>query len=186
MNDGSGAGRDTQRRARFRLDALTAVLAATIVLASACGSSSSTTAQLPTLQSMTNKALVYAQCMRSHGIQNFPSPTVQDNAHAKGVGFKMPSGIDTSSPQFTSAAEACRKQSGFGVISQAMIEAAMSNGLKFAECMRSHGISAYPDPVDKGSFIQVGPGPGGGIDMNSARYQAARKACVLLLPDGGP
>ncbi len=68
MNDGSGAGRDTQRRGRFRLDALTAVLAAIIVLASACGSSSSTTAQLPTLQSMTNKALVYAQCMRSHGI----------------------------------------------------------------------------------------------------------------------
>ena len=186
MNDGSGAGRDTQRRARFRLATLAAALAATIALASACGSSSSTTAQLPTLQSMTNKALVYAQCMRSHGISTFPSPTVQDNAHAKGVGFSMPSGIDTGSPQFKSAAEACKKQSGFGVISQAMIEAAMSNGLKFAECMRSHGISAYPDPVDKGSFIQIGPGPDSGIDTNSARFQAARKACVPLLPNGGP
>ncbi len=98
----------------------------------------------------------------------------------------MPSGIDTSSPQFTSAAGACKKQSGFGVITPAMIEAAMSNGLKFAECMRSHGISNYPDPVDKGSFIQVGPGPDSGIDTNSARYLAARKACIPLLPDGGP
>jgi hypothetical protein len=101
-------------RARFRLDALTAVLAATIVLASACGSSCSTTAQLPTLQSLTNKALAYAQCMRSHG------------------------------------------------------------------------IPAFPDPVDKGSNIQIGPGPDSGIDMNSARFQAARKACIPLLPDGGP
>jgi hypothetical protein len=186
MNYESAAGRGAQRRARFRLAALTAALAAIIMLASACGSSSSTTAQLPTLQSMTNKALVYAQCMRSHGIQNFPSPTVQDNAHAKGVGFSMPSGIDTSSPQFKSAAAACKRQSGFGVISPAMIAAAMSTGLKFAECMRSHGIPDYPDPVDKGSNIQIGPGPDGGIDTNSARFQAARKACIPLLPDGGP
>jgi len=186
MNDGSGAGRGTQRRARFRLAALTAALAATIVLASACGSSSSTTAQLPTLQSLTNKALAYAQCMRSHGIQNFPSPTVQDNADAKGVGFKMPSGIDTSSPEFKSAAAACKKQSGFGVISPAMIAAAMSSGLKFAECMRSHGIPDFPDPVNKGSNIQIGPGPDSGIDTNSARFQAARKTCIPLLPNGGP
>jgi hypothetical protein len=170
---------------RSRLGALAAVLAATIVLASACGSSSSTTA-LPTLQSMTNKALSYAQCMRSHGIQNFPSPTVQDNAHTKGVGFAVPSGIDTASPRYQSAAGACKKQSGFGVITPAMIAAAMSTGLKFSECMRSHEIADYPDPVDKGSDIQIGPGPGSGIDTNSARYQAARKACIPLLPDGGP
>jgi hypothetical protein len=186
MNDEPGAGRDAQRRARFRLDALIAVVACTLVLAAACGSSSSTTAQLPTLQSMTAKALSYAQCMRSHGIQNFPDPTVQDNAHTKGVGFSMPSGVDTSSPQFKSAAKTCRKQTGFGVINPAVLQAAMANGLKFSECMRSHGITNYPDPVQHATNIQIGPGPDSGIDTNSPRFKAAQKACVPLLPNGGP
>lgn len=118
MNDGPGAGRGDQRRAWFRLGALTAVLACTIVLVAACGGSSSGggsgSAKPPTLQSLTGKALAYAQCMRSHG------------------------------------------------------------------------IPAFPDPVDKGSNIQIGPGPDSGIDMSSARFQAARKACIPLLPDGGP
>jgi hypothetical protein len=189
MSDRPGAGRDTKRRARFRPDALTAVLAATLVLAAACGGSSSSGSgsgsALPTLQDMTNRALAYAQCMRAHGIHNFPDPTVQDNAHAKGVGFHVPPG-DQNLPQYKPAASACKKQSGFGVITPAQIQAAMANGLKFAECMRSHGISNYPDPVDKGNLIQIGPGPDSGINMNSARFEAARKACVSLLPNGGP
>jgi hypothetical protein len=174
---------------RFRLGALGAVVASAALLAAGCSgspSTSSTTAQLPTLQSMTAKALAYAQCMRSHGITNFPDPTVQDTAHEKGVGFSMPAGFDTGSPQFKSAAKACQKQTGFGHPSPAMLQALMASGLKFAECMRSHGITNYPDPVEHGSNIQLGPGPGSGIDTNSPRYKAAQKACVYLLPNGGP
>ena len=66
------------------------------------------------------------------------------------------------------------------------VTAAMLAPRLAAECMRSHGIPAFPDPVDKGSNIQIGPGPDSGIDMSSARFQAARKACIPLLPDGGP
>ena len=95
----------------------------------------------------------------------------------------MPAG---NGPQYKSAAAACKKQSGFGVISPAMIATAMSNGLKFAECMRSHGITAFPDPIDHGDNIQIGPGPDSGIDTASPRFQAARKACLPLLPNGGP
>jgi hypothetical protein len=62
----------------------------------------------------------------------------------------------------------------------------MNSALKFAECMRSHGISNYPDPVNNGRNIQIGPGPSSGIDMNSARFKAAQKACYPLLPNGGP
>jgi hypothetical protein len=173
---------------RFRLGALTAVLASAALLAAACSGSSSTatTPQLPTVQGMTTKALAYAQCMRSHGITNFPDPTVVDNAHEKGVGFSMPASFDTGSPQFKSAAKACQKQTGFGHPSPAMLQALMADGLKFAECMRSHGITNFPDPVQHGNNIQLGPGPGSGTDTNSPRYKAAQKACVYLLPNGGP
>jgi hypothetical protein len=188
MNDGPGASRLTRRRVRLRLGALTAAVASAALLAAGCSGSSSTAAtpQLPTLQSMTAKALAYAQCMRSHGITDFPDPTVQDNAHEKSVGFSMPAGVDNSSPQFKSAAKTCQKQTGFGHPSPAVLQALMADGLKFAECMRSHGITNYPDPVEHANNIQLGPGPDSGIDTNSPRYKAAQKACVSLLPNGGP
>jgi hypothetical protein len=189
MNDSSGAGRDTQRRAWLRPGALTAVFACTAVLAAACGGSSSpsgASTQVPTLQSMTAKALSYAQCMRSHGIQNFPDPTVQDNSHAKGVGFNISGGVDTSSPQFKSAAKACQRQTGFGQPNPAVLQAMMADALKFADCMRSHGVTNYPDPVENGHGIQLGPGPDSGVDMGSAKFKAAQKACNPLLPNGGP
>ena len=188
MNDGPGAGRDTQRRMPFRLGALAAVLASASLLATACGGSSSstaTTAQLPTLQSMTAKALAYAKCMRSHGIPDFPDPTVQDNAHEKGVGFRLPGSIQNS-PQFKSAAKACQQQTGFGHPNPAVIQLLMADGVKFAGCMRSHGIVNYPDPVQNGHGIQLGPGPNSGIDSNSPQFKAAQKACVYILPNGGP
>lgn len=190
MNDESGAGRRARRRMRFRPAVLTAVLAGAALLAAACGGSSSTsgssaTAQIPTLQTMTSKALAYAQCMRSHGIPNFPDPTVQDNAHEKGVGFSVPGSL-TNSPQYKTAAKACQKQTGFGHPNPAVLQAMMADALKFSACMRSHGITNYPDPVENGHGIQMGPGPGSGIDTSSPQFKAAQKACVYLLPNGGP
>ena len=187
MNAECGAGREAGRRTRFRLDALIAVLACIIVFAAACGSSASSdpSSGLPSFQTMTDKALAYARCMRAHGIQNFPDPTVIDNAHSKGVGFRDPP-ADNGSPQFSSAAKACRESTGFGVLNPAVLQAVMAAGVKFAGCMRSHGIADYPDPVENGHGIQLGPAPGSGIDTNSAQYKSAQKACVPLLPNGGP
>jgi hypothetical protein len=57
-----------------------------------------------------------AQCMRHHGISNFPDPsTVVPPAHAgigqisirNGVVLAFPSSLDTSSPAFNQAAAAC-------------------------------------------------------------------------------
>jgi hypothetical protein len=48
--------------------------------------------------------LKLADCMRSHDITNFPDPTV----NANGVSVD-PHGLDTSSPQFRAAQQACRK-----------------------------------------------------------------------------
>jgi hypothetical protein len=185
MNDESGAGRDARRRARFRLDALTAVLAATIVLATACGSSSSSGSGLPTFQAMTTEALAYAKCLRTHGIPDFPDPTVQDSATRKSISFPgLPAA--SSSPRFKPADTACRKQTGFEVGTPAALQALMANDLQAAECMRAHGIANFPDPVDNGRSIRVGPSRGSGIDPHSARFQSAQTACRQFLPAGGP
>ena len=164
-----------------------AAVAGLVLLVAACGGagSAATSAGPPTLQSLTAQALAYAKCMRSHGIPNFPDPTVQDNAQNKGVGFSMPSGVDPHSPQFKAASKTCQKQTGFGHISTAQLQAGMTAMLKYAECMRSHGITKFPDPFENSHQIGFNT-TGTGIDQNSPRFKAANKTCQPLLPGGGP
>ena len=61
----------------------------------------------------------------------------------------------------------------------------MAAMLKFAECMRSHGIANFPDPFENSHQIGFNTN-GTGIDMNSSRVKAAQKTCQPLLPGGGP
>lgn len=54
--------------------------------------------------------------------------------------------------------------------------------LAFSGCMRSHGVSRYPDPAGNGpppkeSLQQLG--------VSSSRFQAAESSCRHLLPNGG-
>ena len=58
-----------------------------------------------------------------------------------------------------------------------------SAGLKFAACMRSHGISNFPDPSAGGGInIPVGSG----INPQSPAFESAQRSCFKLLPGGGP
>ncbi len=182
MND-----RSESRRSRPWLrPAGTAAVAGIAVLVAACSGGGSATAAGPlTLQSLTAQALSYAKCMRSHGITDFPDPTVQDNAHGKGVGFSMPSGVDPHSVKFQSASKTCQKQTGFGHISAAQLQQGMNAMLKYAECMRSHGITNFPDPFENSHQIGFNTS-GTGIDQNSPRFKAANKTCQPFLPGGGP
>ncbi len=54
--------------------------------------------------------------------------------------------------------------------------------LQFARCMRSHGVSNFPDPSARGG-IDIG---GTGLNPQSPAFQSARRACESLLPNGGP
>jgi hypothetical protein len=60
---------------------------------------------------------------------------------------------------------------------------ARQNGaIAFSQCMRTNGVSHYPDPeisgaLPKESLQQLG--------VSSARFQSAQRACRHLLPNGG-
>jgi hypothetical protein len=68
-------------------------------------------------------------------------------------------------------------------------------GLEFASCMRSHGVSNFPDPGSNGNGgIQVqssqraGSGPSlsvDGVSVNAPEFQSAMQACRSKLPNGG-
>jgi len=63
-----------------------------------------------------------------------------------------------------------------------------SNGLAdsrpqaYADCIRAHGVTNFPDPVDGHITLT----PASGIDPSSPTFQAASQACASLAPSGPP
>ena len=149
---------------------LTVALAAAIctLAIAACGSagkSSRTGASV-------NPELAFAECMRSHGVANFPDPSA-------GGAINIPDALGQS-PAFQSAAQTCRsKLRPGGGPHGGISESTRLHLLHHAQCMRAHGVPNYPDP----NLPSHGPydfGPPPGINTDAPAFQRAATAC------GGP
>jgi len=57
--------------------------------------------------------------------------------------------------------------------------------LKYADCMRSHGVPAFPDPVVNGNGLHISIKAGSGVNPGSPAFQSAQGRCRKLLPGGG-
>jgi hypothetical protein len=176
MNEDTSASPGRLRRSRLRRTAALAAAVGISLLATAC---SAGTPVLTAAQKY-QKDLAYAQCMRSHGQPSWPDPNSQGNF----VFDNSSTPLDTSSPQYISANDACQKllPNGRMGLTSAELQKVMSKALKFAACMRSHGIANWPDPVQKdgGVFFSAT-----GINLSSPQVQAARQACRPFEPGGG-
>ncbi|HYB31371.1 MAG TPA: hypothetical protein VEF89_32580 [Solirubrobacteraceae bacterium] len=68
-------------------------------------------------------------------------------------------------------------------------DAGNSKGLEFASCMRSHGVSNFPDPTNGQIRLQVQQTPNSttvnGVEVNGPAFQSAMTACKSYLPNGG-
>lgn len=56
---------------------------------------------------------------------------------------------------------------------------AQPEGLSFARCMRSHGVSSFPDPTPNGGGLSLSAP---GVNSSSPAFKAAQTACRDLLP----
>lgn len=132
-------------------------------------------------------ALKFSECMRAHGVSNYPDP---GSNGAISISGGPGSGLDPNSPTFQSAQKACQ-----GLLphpSAQQIQQAEQNALKYSQCMRSHGVTNFPDPQfgnnGGGISISIHGGNSSGLDPNSPTFQSAQQTCakVLHLPGGGP
>jgi hypothetical protein len=121
------------------------------------------------------QALKFAQCMRSHGLPNFPDPSADGS-------FSF-SGNPKTMAGFNTAQQACEKLLPKGKPPSPAQQAKMrQQALKFSACMRSHGFPQFPDPTFTGGGIQMRLNKSAGMDPNSPRFQQAQQACGSLLP----
>jgi hypothetical protein len=122
--------------------------------------------------------LKYSQCMRAHGVPNFPDPSP-----GGGLQIDSSSGVDPRSPSFQTAQQACQKLlPGGGPSNHPMSAQARQRLLASAQCMRTHGVPNFPDPVIQGGNVRMTLGAG--VNPSSPAFQAAVKACGGIF--GGP
>ncbi|HUJ34303.1 MAG TPA: hypothetical protein VLW51_03775, partial [Solirubrobacteraceae bacterium] len=152
----------------------------------ACGGTSSPGAGGSTspqdMAANNSKALQFAECMRGHGVPNFPDPTggqidlrVQQTPNSMSV-----NGVQVNGPAFQSAMKSCQSYlPNGGHPTAAQTAKAKSRALAMSKCMRSHGVPNFPDPQ-----FQTGPNgsigvriSGAGINPSSPAFQTAQRDC---------
>jgi hypothetical protein len=149
------------------------------VLIAACG-----TASIPGGASASGGPLLKeAQCMRAHGIANFPDPRPTG-------GLVIPNNIDTNAPVFKSAQRACSGLSQPASLRPGGSESRKLQLLALARCMREHGVPSFSDPTTSPPPPSSGNAIGGDgwfLSLGSAQerrspaYKSAAIACQLTL-----
>jgi hypothetical protein len=155
----------------------------------ASAGSTTTTAAAPT-RDPKEAALEFARCMREHGV-DVPDPEFSEDG---GVGISIGGeNGPVDSPALESAQAACEPimdaavPEGERKLDPAEEARMRENALKFAQCMRDHGVD-MPDPVFEGNgrVTQKLAGPqAGGPDPESPVFQDAQEACQDIMGGGG-
>jgi hypothetical protein len=171
---------DKHQGGRWPRTAVLAITAGIVVLVAGCGSTPSNSSSSG--ESSTVEAEVaYQQCMSSHGVQGVTvnsSGDVSMSSSSNSGGQRQQAGGLT--PAVQSAMTACQHLLPGGQLTQAELRKLLPQGLKYAACMRTHGVPNFPDP-SLNDTTQIG-GPGSGIDPESAQFQKAQQSCRSLKP----
>lgn len=163
---------------RFRRVVCGAGVAAITLLAAACGGGSGPAAGSGASATAGSsgsaayqQAVVYARCIRAHGAPHLPDPSSDGS-------FSIPSSMVIPQAAITACA---RLQPTAGLpTSQAQQQQDFSKLLKVAQCVRSHGYPAFPDPKENGGSSNPFAAPSGapaGIDQSSPQFQAVMSSC---------
>jgi hypothetical protein len=146
-------------------------------------------------------AISYSQCIRSHGVPDFPDPS--GNGQVPKASTQR---LGVSSSRLQAAQTACQhlypgNAGSGGVLTkdaisqceetgdcpQALVQQAMTALRAYARCMRSHGVPNWPDPtIDSEGRPEVNLVPVTGTSWNSARISNLMYECQHVMPNDVP
>jgi hypothetical protein len=124
------------------------------------------------------RAVKFSECIRGHGVPHFPDPD------AKG---DYAFGIDVSPAVWKQAVEACKALEPPGALSGKRSPKQQSDALRFAECVRAHGVKDFPDPANGDPLIDTTKIPSSNRPGGMTILNAATRKCgsILKLAAGG-
>jgi len=141
-------------------------------------STGSTSSGANTKLSARDKAVKFAECMRANGVPHFPDPDPKGDSSF---------GVDVSKEVFTKAVDACKDLKPPGALSAKRTPKQQSASLRFAQCVREHGVRDFPDPVNGEPLIDTTKIPSSNKPGGMTILDAATHKCgsILKLSAGG-
>ncbi len=114
------------------------------------------------------QALVYAKCVRTHGVRLWPDPDSDGQFDKSKL---TPHQLGVSSVQAAAAQRACRSSLPTYSATEGSSQV-VTAALKFSRCMRAHGSTNFPDPKADGAIVIPHS------MENSPVYLAALHTCI--------
>jgi hypothetical protein len=166
-------------RRRRPLAALTLVV--TVALISGCGSTapaetaSGSAGGGGNTAANAQKAVKFAECMRSNGVSQFPDPGASGKLTIDAVANG--SSLDPNTPAFKQAISACKNLEPAGFTGSKRSAQQQQAGLKFAQCIRENGVKDFPDPIPNGPLVDTGRIPSAAEPGGMSLLNAAMQKC---------
>jgi hypothetical protein len=155
-----------------------AALAAAALLTTACSSpSAGSGGTASTAETAAYRAnIAFAQCMRTHGVPDFPDPQLGASFQVS----KVPGGAAAQTPSGKAYLSCQHLLPNSSVSTSSPVSTQqLAEGVALAQCLRTHGEPTFPDPtvVNGGlNFDFTG--------VNTSQFQAAVSACRSAIPAG--
>jgi hypothetical protein len=125
-----------------------------------------------------DQAVKFAECMRANGVPHFPDPDPNGEYNF---------GVDVSVKVWLTAVDACKALKPPGALSAKRTPKEQSASLRFAQCVRDHGVKDFPDPVNGEPLIDTTKIPSSNRPGGMTILNAATNECggILELSAGG-
>jgi hypothetical protein len=116
-----------------------------------------------------DKAVKFAECIRAHGVSDFPDPNEKNQ-------FEY--GVSVTPAVWDKATTACKDLQPPGTLSGKRTPKQQSASLRFAQCIRDNGVKDFPDPVNGEPLVNTYKIPSsnkpGGMTILNAAMQKCR------------
>ena len=115
-----------------------------------------------------DKAVKFAECIRAHGVSDFPDPNEKNQ-------FEY--GVSVTPAVWDKATTACKDLQPPGTLSAKRTPKQQSASLRFAQCVRDNGVKDFPDPVNGEPLVNTYKIPSSNKPGGMAILNAAMQKC---------
>jgi hypothetical protein len=123
-----------------------------------------------------DKAVKFAECIRQHGVSDFPDPNAKND-------FEY--GVSVTPAVWKKATTACKDLQPPGTLSSKRTPKEQSASLRLAQCVRANGVKDFPDPVNGEPLVNTYKIPSsnrpGGMTILNAALQKCRSVMEEVL-----
>jgi hypothetical protein len=119
-----------------------------------------------------DEAVKFAECIRAHGVSDFPDPDAKNQ-------FQY--GVSVTPAVWKQATTACKDLQPPGTLSSKRTPKQQSASLRFAQCVRDHGVKDFPDPVNGEPMIDTYKIPSSNKPGGMTILNAATQKCGSVL-----